>query len=150
MCRTEMLQGMRLTRFEEVYGRSYCGELSQLAASEILGVSERTFRRWRDRNEAEGAGGVEAVAGTEKRLQQIIIRPEAAAESGCDPWHSAVSLVLRVWSRTLFSVKDPNCLVDGTSRDTRSRLEVRGGWPVARGAGQPHPGRVDREVAISA
>jgi transposase len=45
-------------KFEEVYGRSYRGELSQLEASEVLGVSERTFRRWRDRYEAEGAEGL--------------------------------------------------------------------------------------------
>jgi transposase len=45
-------------KFEEVYGRSYRGELSQLEAAEILGVSERTFRRWRGRYEAEGAEGL--------------------------------------------------------------------------------------------
>ena len=55
MRRTEQLQGLRLMKFEEVYGRSYRGELSQVEASEILGVSERTFRRWRDRY--RGGGG---------------------------------------------------------------------------------------------
>jgi transposase len=45
-------------KFEEVYGRSYRGELSQLEAAEILGMSERTFRRYRDRFEAEGAAGL--------------------------------------------------------------------------------------------
>jgi transposase len=45
-------------KFEEVYGRCYRGDLSQVEASEILGVSERTFRRWRDRWEAEGAEGL--------------------------------------------------------------------------------------------
>ena len=55
---TEQMQGLRLMKFEEVYGRSYRGELSQMEASEILGVSERTFRRWRDRLEAEGAEGL--------------------------------------------------------------------------------------------
>ena len=29
--------------------------MSQAEAAEVLGVSERTFRRWRDRYEAEGA-----------------------------------------------------------------------------------------------
>ncbi len=58
MRRTEQLQGLRLMKFEEVYGRSYRGELSQLEAAEVLGVSERTFRRWRDRYEAEGAEGL--------------------------------------------------------------------------------------------
>jgi transposase len=45
-------------KFEEVYGRSYRGELSQVEAAEVLGVSERTFRRWRDRFEATGAEGL--------------------------------------------------------------------------------------------
>ncbi len=58
MRRTEQLQGLRLMKFEDVYGRCYRGELSQVEASEILGVSERTFRRWRDRWEAEGAEGL--------------------------------------------------------------------------------------------
>lgn len=58
MRRTEQLQGLRLMKFEDVYGRSYRGELSQQEAAEILGMSERTFRRWRDRFEAEGAEGL--------------------------------------------------------------------------------------------
>ena len=55
MRRTEQLQGLRLMKFEDVYGRCYRGDLSQAEASEILGMSERTFRRWRERYEAEGA-----------------------------------------------------------------------------------------------
>ncbi len=58
MRRIEQLQGLRLMKFDEVYGRTYRGELSQLKAAEILGMSERTFRRWRDRFEAEGAEGL--------------------------------------------------------------------------------------------
>ena len=62
MRRIEQLQGLRLMKFEEVYGRTYRGELSQLEAAEILGMSERTFRRWRDRFQAEGAEGSTTVA----------------------------------------------------------------------------------------
>ncbi len=58
MRRTEQLQGLRLMKFEEVYGRSCRREPSQLEATEILGISERTFRRWRDRYESEGAEGL--------------------------------------------------------------------------------------------
>ncbi len=58
MRRTEQLQGLRLMKFEDVYGRTYRGELSQQEAAEILGISERTFRRWRDRYQAEGAEGL--------------------------------------------------------------------------------------------
>jgi transposase len=45
-------------KFEEVYGRTYRGGLSQAEAAEVLGTSERTFRRWRDRFEADGAEGL--------------------------------------------------------------------------------------------
>ena len=58
MRRIEQLQGLRLMKFDEGYGRSYRGELSQLEAAEILGISERTFRRGRDRFQAEGAEGL--------------------------------------------------------------------------------------------
>ena len=56
MRRTERLQGLRLMKFEDVYGRAYRGELSQVEAAEILGMSERSFRRYRDRFEAGGVG----------------------------------------------------------------------------------------------
>ena len=49
MGRTEQVQGLRLMKFEEVYGRTHRGGLSQAEAAEVLGVSERTFRRWRER-----------------------------------------------------------------------------------------------------
>ncbi len=58
MRRTEQLQGLRLMKFEEIYERARERKLSQVQAAEILGVSERTFRRWRDRFEAEGAEGL--------------------------------------------------------------------------------------------
>ncbi len=75
MRRTEQLQGLRLMKFEEVYGRSFRGELSQLEASEILGVSERSFRRWRDRYEAEGAEGL-----YDRRLGRVSARRAGADE----------------------------------------------------------------------
>ncbi|MEO9189630.1 MAG: ISNCY family transposase [Acetobacteraceae bacterium] len=46
-------------RFEDVLGRSERSELSQMEAAELLGVSERTFRRWRDRRREAGLSGLE-------------------------------------------------------------------------------------------
>jgi len=45
-------------RFEALLERHERGELSQIEAAEMLGVSERTFRRWRDRLRDEGSGGL--------------------------------------------------------------------------------------------
>jgi len=58
MRRTEQVQGLRLMKFEEIYERTTSRQLSQHEAASILGVTERTFRRWRDRYEAEGAEGL--------------------------------------------------------------------------------------------
>ena len=52
MRRTEVLQGIRLMRFEEIYERFRRGRLSGLEAAEWLGISERTFRRLRGPNAA--------------------------------------------------------------------------------------------------
>jgi transposase len=58
MRRTEVLQGLRRMKFEDVYGRWQERRLSQAEAAEILGMSERSFRRWRDRYDAEGLEGL--------------------------------------------------------------------------------------------
>lgn len=58
MGRTELLQGLREMKFEEIHDRFRRGRLSAVEASEWLGVSERTFRRWRGRFDAEGSAGL--------------------------------------------------------------------------------------------
>ena len=97
---TEQVQGLRLMKFEEVYGRTHRGGLSQAEAAEVLGVSERTFRRWRDRYEAEGADGLydrrlgrvsagQALpreAGGRSRLQAQL---QLAAAELASPWAQA-------------------------------------------------------------
>ena len=45
-------------RFESLLDRPERGELSQFEAAEILGVDERTFRRWRDRFREDGEDGL--------------------------------------------------------------------------------------------
>jgi transposase len=45
-------------RFEDILGRSERSELSQMEAAEFLGISERTFRRWRDRHRDSGVEGL--------------------------------------------------------------------------------------------
>ena len=47
-----------MQKFESVLDRVRERELSQFQAAEILGMSERTFRRWRGRHEDEGLDGL--------------------------------------------------------------------------------------------
>src|ERR1700761_4312686 len=58
MRRTEALQGVRMIGFRSVRDRHEAGELNQIEAGELLGVSERTFRRWCRRYEDDGAAGL--------------------------------------------------------------------------------------------
>jgi transposase len=59
MTRATVLQEVRRMRFEELYTRQQRRELTMVEAAEILGVTERTFRRWSTRYEAEGIEGLE-------------------------------------------------------------------------------------------
>jgi DNA-binding transcriptional regulator YiaG len=53
MSRTKVLQEVRHMRFEELYERRQRRELTMAEAGEMLGVTERTFRRWSNRYEAD-------------------------------------------------------------------------------------------------
>lgn len=76
MKRRECFQGIRLMKFEEVYGRPRAGTLSQEEAAEILGVSERTFRRWWGRFEIEGADGL-----YDRRLGKVSARTSLPSQA---------------------------------------------------------------------
>lgn len=58
MKRTEVLNGVRMLKFLDVLGRCEEGSLSKLEAAELLGINERTFRRWCRRFEEEGEAGL--------------------------------------------------------------------------------------------
>jgi transposase len=58
MTRATVLQEVRRMRFEELYTRRQRRELTMTEAADMLGITERTFRRWSDRYEAEGAAGL--------------------------------------------------------------------------------------------
>ena len=58
MRRTEALQGVRMTVFLNILNRWESAELNQEEAAELLGVSERTFRRLTRRYEEEGEAGL--------------------------------------------------------------------------------------------
>lgn len=69
MTRATVLQEGRQMRFEGLYERRQRRVVTMAEAAEILGVTERTFRRWRDRYEADGAEGVQ-----DRRLGQASAR----------------------------------------------------------------------------
>jgi transposase len=58
MERARIHEGIRRMRFADVVGRSERSELSPLEAAALLGISERTFRRWRDRHRDAGLEGL--------------------------------------------------------------------------------------------
>ena len=58
MDRARIHEGIRRMRFADILGRSERSELSQMEAAELLGISERTFRRWRDRHREFGLSGL--------------------------------------------------------------------------------------------
>ena len=58
MNRATWLQDRRMQKFCDVLGRWEAGELSMMEAGELLGMSERQFRRYRDRYEEDGAEGL--------------------------------------------------------------------------------------------
>ena len=77
MKRTGVLNGVRMLKFWDVFGRWEKGRLSELEAAELLGVTERTFRRWRRRYGEEGEGRL-----VDRRLGKPSPKrvPEAEAE----------------------------------------------------------------------
>src|ERR1700745_3243910 len=58
MNRATWLQGRRMLKFRDVLTRWERRELSMMEAGELLGMSERQFRRYRERFEEEGDQGL--------------------------------------------------------------------------------------------
>ena len=73
MDRARVHEGIRGMRFEDVLGRSERSELSQMEAAELLGIGERTFRRWRDRHWEHGLFGL-----SDRRLAPSLRRAPVA------------------------------------------------------------------------
>jgi transposase len=58
MGRARVDEEIRKMRFETLLERHERGDLSQVEAAEMLGISERTFRRWQVRLREEGTAGL--------------------------------------------------------------------------------------------
>jgi len=90
MRRTELLQEIRKMRFEEAYTAWTEKRLTQEEAARLLGVCERTFRRYVNRYHEEGLDGL-----IDKRLSQVshrkaptdeVLRLEALYKERYDGW----------------------------------------------------------------
>jgi transposase len=75
MDRARLHEGIRRMRFEALLERQEEGALSQVEAAEMLGMSERSFRRWRDRLRDEGESGL-----ADRRLGKPSSRRAASEE----------------------------------------------------------------------
>ena len=75
MDRARIHEGIRRMRFETLLERQEEGALSQVEAAEMLGMSERSFRRWRDRLRDEGEAGL-----ADRRLGKPSSRRAASEE----------------------------------------------------------------------
>ena len=91
MSRTKWLQETRLMRFEEAYMGWQGQRLNQEEAAQLLGVCERTFRRYIDRYHDEGLDGL-----LDKRMNQVshrrapvdeVLRLEALYRERYDGWN---------------------------------------------------------------
>lgn len=58
MDRTRIHEGIRQMRFEQIFDRWERSELSQSEAAELLGIGERSFRRWSVRHRDGGVAGL--------------------------------------------------------------------------------------------
>ena len=76
MRRAEILEGVRMLKLRDILSRWEAKQISQLEAAELMGVSERTFRRWTRRFEEEGEAGV-----VDRRLGKPSPRRVPAAEA---------------------------------------------------------------------
>lgn len=91
MRRTELLQEIRMMRFSEAFDGWQERRLTQAEAARLLGVHERTFRRYVDRYEEEGLAGL-----ADKRLSQVsqhkapvdeVLQLEALYRERYDGWN---------------------------------------------------------------
>ena len=88
---TEMLRERRMARFEEIYERWRRKRVTQAWAASVLGVTDRTFRRWVVRYEAGGLAALKdkRVAGPSPRRAspEEVAALEALYRDGCAGWN---------------------------------------------------------------
>jgi len=95
MRRTEAHQGVRMIKFSSILSRYEAAEFSQAEAAELLGIGERTFRRWRQRFEDEGEAGL-----LDRRLGKA--SGKRVPSIGAMRWRRCIARVTRVSRPSIF------------------------------------------------
>src|SRR3954453_2759125 len=109
-----MLQEVRMARVLDAIGLHQAGRLSCAEAAELLGMSERHFRRLRDAYEAEGTEGLVDLAGV------------GACRAGERAWTRS-----RGWSRSLARATSTSRPSTSTRRSTAVRCRTGDGSGAA-------------------
>src|SRR5215204_2521150 len=91
MNRTTWLQDRRMRKFRDVLSRWERRELSMMEAGELLGMSERQFRRYRERFEEDGEAGL-----IDRRLGQA--SPKRIEAAAVDRMLQLYRTVYRGWN----------------------------------------------------
>ena len=130
MIRATVLQEVRQMRFEELLERQQRRDLTMTEAAEILGVTERTFRRWRDRYDADGPAGLQ---------DQRLGRASARAVPTDEVLQMVTLYETRYTGWTVKHFHERWCTEHGGTRSytwTKNRLQAAGRVPRAprRGA----------------
>lgn len=120
MTRATVLQEVRQMRFEELYARQQRRELTAEDAAEMLGVTARTFRRWRGRYDAEGAEGLQ-----DRRLGRASARAVPVDEA----WRMVTLYATRYTGWTVKHFHEHWCTEHGGTRSytwTKKTLQAAG------------------------
>ena len=86
MRRTEVLQEIRLMKFEEIYGPTRCRALSQAEAASVLGMSERARQRVAEILSANYPTHIGGDLDAAIRDRFPIMRPREAMRPGNGRW----------------------------------------------------------------
>jgi transposase len=144
-----------VARIAEAIGRWRSGRLSCLEAAEVLGMSERHFRRLRDRYEADGAEGlIDRRRGRVSGRRVAVDRIEWVLEQYRTRYfdftvkHFHERLVAEHTFALGYHLVEPLSLSHGSSRGSTGMVRPWGSSGVRQQHRSRTPGEVGSDVAV--
>ena len=141
MNRATWPQDRRMQKFRDVLSRWEAGKLSMMEAGELLGVSERPFPRYRDRNEEAGLKGLvdgrlgkrSARRVPERHLKQMLRLYCEVYRGSKRRWlkpHSAAPTLPQIRSAAvrLRPQATSSCVIGGDQRGSPNRVQLHRAW----------------------